>query len=233
MKNLLPASALIAKFVIDLLKLEIPSLPARIMYLPDVIVVVVMLIVTVRLVATQRLFAVPLKYMMVFMGFCYVVVSAAAMNDVSPQVSFAGARNYFKYLPLFLIPFAYHFSAEDIRKQFVVVVGLALIQIPVTVRQRFFQFKASDFASGDVITGTLGGSGLLSIFLVCTIIMIIAYYLGKRISLGRTIVLCLILLVPTTINETKVTPILLALGTLGLVFASTVSINGDHSRSIR
>jgi hypothetical protein len=55
--------------------------------------------------------------------------------------------------------------------------------------------------------------------------MLFAQLLGRRLSLGLTLLLGLLLLLPTTINETKITPIILFIGSCGLVYASRRQIN--------
>ena len=224
MKNLLPVFAFAAVFSIRFVMQEFPALPPRFMYVADLVIALVAAVTIARLVATQRIAAIPLKYLLVFSGFCYVVVSAIILNDVSPAVTFAGIRNYFLYVPLFLLPFAYDYSAKDAKKQFVVVLGLALLQVPIAFRQRFFEYSDP---SGDVVTGTLGfgASGILSVFLVSTTIMLVALSLGKELKFGRSLVLGLLLLLPTTINETKVTPILFGIAGCGLLYVKRRQIN--------
>jgi hypothetical protein len=228
MKHILPIAAFVPLFTVYYLLNEYPTLPPRILYVPDLVAGAVGAIVLVRLVATQRIFAVPLKYLIAFLGFCYVVVSAAVLNDVSAAVTFAGVRNYFKYVPLFLLPFAYVYSPNDVRKQLMVVLLVALVQIPLSFFQKFVEYSWEN--TGDVVNGTMGagGSGRLSIFLVATITMVVAQFLGKRISFGWTLVLGLLLLLPTTINETKITPIILLLGLGGLLYAKRRQISAKQ-----
>jgi len=134
-------------------------------------------------------------------------------------VTFAGIRTYFKYVPLFLIPFAYAYSQRDLNILFRIVVLLALVQIPVAFYQRFVEY--SKLLTGDVVTGTfgVGGSGTLSILLVCCALVLASHALTGRLSILLSGLLSLVLLVPTMINETKITPILLAVGAIGVLFA--------------
>ena len=212
MKSLLPLSVFVSTFLISFAIQRVPGIPKQFVYFPDLVIGCVASFVVVRLIATKRLGRIPLRYVLLFSAFCYVVISGALVNHLSPEVLFAGLRTYFKYVPLFLLPFAYDYSDRDIKYQFVALLCLGLLQIPVSFYQRFIQYRDSHRV--DVITGTLagGGSGTLSIVLVSMVTAIIALYLGKRISVRWAFGLGLLLLLPTTINETKVTPILLLIG---------------------
>ncbi len=117
-----------------------------------------------RLVLLGRIGLVPLRYWLVFLGFLYIVVCGSILNALSPDVAFAGIRFYFKYVPLFLLPFAFDYSEKDVKRLFTLVMILAFIQIPLAVRQRFFMF--ADKLSGDVVTGTTASSGGLAVLSV-------------------------------------------------------------------
>ena len=182
--------------------------------------------VLLRLLVTRRLLDVPLRYWLLFLGFVYIVVSGSILNEVRPDVTFAGVRFYFKYIPLFLLPFAFDYSEKDVRRLLILLAGFALVQVPIAFRQRFFVFTdAKTLGSGDVITGTLGGSGNLSLFLVGGIVLLTAFYLDRRVSLKTAITLAIIFILPATINETKVTPLALGVGVLALLFARRKTLN--------
>jgi hypothetical protein len=69
--------------------------------------------------------------------------------------------------------------------------------------------------------GTLMGSGLLSIFLISVTCVLTAMLLRKRIGLGTYILLLLLVLIPTTMNETKATIVLLPIGLLATFLAGS------------
>jgi hypothetical protein len=96
--------------------------------------------------------------------------------------------------------------------QLKVLLVLGLLQFPIAIIQRFIVYRNT--ATGDVISGTLGVSSVLSILLVCTIIVLLAFYLRKSMSAKQLLFLSVLLFIPTTINETKGTVILLPLGLL-------------------
>jgi hypothetical protein len=71
--------------------------------------------------------------------------------------------------------------------------------------------------TGDWTSGTLLQSGPLSIFLICAACVLAAFALRRVISWKKFAILFLLVLVPTMLNETKITLVLLPLG-LGLTF---------------
>jgi len=228
MRFLLPLAALVAVFLIEFLIHHFPELPSRVSYLPDAIVGAVAALVIARLVVTRRIGAIPPRYLLVFFGFMYVVISGTLLNQVSPDVTVAGIRSYFKYVPLFLIPFAYTYSQRDLNVLLWVIVLLALIQIPVAIHQRFVEY--SWLMTGDVVTGTfaVGASGTLSILLVCCALVVASYALSGRLSNVWAAFLSVLLLLPTAINETKITPILLTIGAVGVLFAKRHALAMRH-----
>ncbi len=147
----------------------------------------------------------------------YVVVCGSILNDLSPDVAFAGIRYYFRYVPLFMLPFAFDYSETDIKRLFVLLVVLALVQVPFAFRQRFFKF-ASDL-SGDIVTGTIGSSGALAVLSVALILVVLAFYLDSRISPSRAGTLGLLFLAPASLAEVKVVPIFFFIGALGVLLA--------------
>ena len=78
---------------------------------------------------------------------------------------------------------------------------LTLIQFPIAFYQRFVKFKG--VPTGDVVTGTLKTSNVLSVTLLCAMAFVFLAFLNKKISWKKFIFLSIFLLAPTTINETK------------------------------
>ena len=223
MKFLLPASVFLSVFFVHFMMDTFPSLPDRFQYMPDLAIAGVAAIVVARLVATRRFSRLPMRYWLAFLCFLYVIVAGLILNEVSPGVVFGGVRFYFKYVPLFLLPFAFDYSQADSKRLFVLVGALALIQIPLALHQRFFEY--SDTISGDVITGSLGSSTSLSLFAIGMIIFVVALFLDTRVNLKAAIVLGLLFILPAAINETKVTPIALGIGAVAVLFARRHAIS--------
>ena len=181
MKFVLPASVFIAVFFNHYLMHEFPSLPNRFQYLSDLIIVAVGAVVILRVTLLRRVRLIPIGYWLVFIAFTYVVVAGAVVNHVSPEITFAGIRFYFKYVPLFLIPIAYDYDARDVKRLWIMLIALSLLQLPVALHQRFIEYSGDP--SGDKIAGTLGLSTSLSLFLVAMITVVAALYIDKQSAL--------------------------------------------------
>ncbi|MEW6233117.1 MAG: hypothetical protein AB1566_12495 [Chloroflexota bacterium] len=162
----------------------------------------------------------PGRYILLLALLAVEVITGWLLNVVPSQSIFVGIRVYFKYIPLFLLPFAYRFSEVEIKKQLFLIGAFAILQLPISVYQRLVQFKG--FMSGDVVSGTLTISSFLSIFLVSVISVLYGLYLKKQLNLLSFLVMTSICFLPTTINETKGTLFLLPLGLLVVNFVSGV-----------
>jgi len=176
--------------------------------LPEVISGLILLLVILK-VGVDRSMVIPRSY--VILGLLAGLHGLAGMllNFVEPGVILNGLRPHLKWIPIFLLPMVFQVSARQLRTVLACVLALAVIQTPLALYQRFVEFK--DVPTGDVITGTLGfgGSGALSILLVGVISIVVAFYAAQRIRIVAALVLGILLFVPTTINETKATVILL------------------------
>ena len=217
MKLLLPSSVIFAISLITILKEQMPGLPARVQYVPDLVVAFVGSIVVARIVLLGRIGLLPLRYWLVFVGFLYVVVCGSILNHLSADVAVAGIRYYFKYVPLFLLPFAFDYSEKDIKRLFGVVTVLALVQVPVAFHQRFFEFATE--LSGDNVRGTTGSSGGLAVLGVALVLVVFALYLDSRISSIRAGTLGMLFLAPASLAEVKVVPIFFFFGVLAVLLS--------------
>ena len=208
MKNVLPISLFIV-----LLSLKL--LPGVFRWVPDILIGVIAVIVISR-VTINRSMKIPVVYLFVFSLFLLVVISGVILNQVSPDVIFAGVRTYFKYIPVFLLGMVYDYTKDDLKKQFIVLIVIGLLQVPLVFWQRFVQYRYT--YSGDAITGSLNSSNSLSIMMIALVFMLIALFLQKHITFKTTFVLSFLLFLPTTLNETKVTPIFFVVGMVSLIF---------------
>jgi len=99
------------------------------------------------------------------------------------------------------------------------MLAISLAQVPIAFEQRVtsaVKGRGIDI-SGDYTSGTLLASSILSIFLICAICVVTAYFMRGRLKAWQFVMLVLLLFLPTTINETKGTLFLLPIG-LSVVF---------------
>jgi hypothetical protein len=147
------------------------------------------------------------------------------VNDIGPGTAISGGRIYLRTIPFFLLALALPPSEPQLHKQFLVVLGLALLQMPLAVYQRIAKYQeavaqGTTTSTGDVVVGTLGISSFLSIFLICVATIVVALYSRKKIGIIPAAGLLFILLLPTMINETKSTFVLLPLAIFVTMLAS-------------
>jgi len=167
--------------------------------------------------ALKKLFSIHKKYIIFIIIFGLHIFTGFLINNESSGAIVAGMRGYLKYFPFFLLPIVYEFSEDQISRQLKFILFLAVLQLPITVIQRFVIY--SNVATGDAVRGTLATSSILSIILISTITILFAFYLRKMIARPQFLWLLLILFIPTTINETKGTLVLLPVGVfLPLIF---------------
>ena len=202
-------------FFTGLLTEQLKVLPNVLVWLPDLFAFGLALFVVPRIIA-RKSFKIPLKYLVAFFAFMYVVISGIVLNEISSETIIAGIRNYFKYTFIFLLPLAYDYSEVDLVKQFKVLLLLGLIQVPMTFLQRFVLYP--NLETGDVISGTVLKTTSLTIIMIGLIIFLIALYLKKTITLKSLLVLAFLLFLPTALNETKSTVIIFPAALVGLIF---------------
>jgi hypothetical protein len=171
-----------------------------------------MLVVLVRIMHGARV-DFDWRYGLFIVALLFTLTVGYMIQDVPDGAMLAGARSYLKFLPFFLLPAVHRFTTRQLRAQLMLVLVLALMQMPLAFYQRFVEFAAS-MHTGDPVKGTLTTSSALSMFLVVVIAGCVTFYLRDRLSLRALIVLCATLFLPTTINETKATLLLLPLALL-------------------
>lgn len=172
-------------------------------------------------------------YWFLFGAIGFTCLCGVLVNGVDSGPVFAGLRNYLRALPWFFIPAVFAFSEKQVRAQLLLLLGICLLQIPLSIEQRvatasnFYGFVA---ATGDWTIGTLMISSILSIFMICAICVLTALWVRKLIPTNRFLLLFVLLMIPTLINETKGSLLLLPLG-LAIAFM-TAAERGKRARQL-
>jgi hypothetical protein len=186
------------------------GLPTVLRFLPEVISLIV--VIYVLIAGTLNQFrCVPTKYWLILFGLVFIALCGIINNTPGPGALLNGLRYYFRAAPMFLLPMVLPVNDERLKRQLKALLALSLLQIPVTGYQRWVILSA-DRISGDDVRGTIMDSGVLSMFLICAALVWSGLMLRRRIGVLRYAILFLALLFPTTINETKVTVILVPFG---------------------
>jgi hypothetical protein len=150
-------------------------------------------------------------YWLVFGFLVLIVVAGAVTNRVDAGPVFAGIRTYLRAIPWFLLPAVITFTDLQVKTQLRLLVAIAAIQLPFAVQQASTAVSLGKI-TGDWTIGTLMLSPTLSIFLICCICIAAAFAARRKLKPWQFLVLFLVFLIPTTINETKATFFLLPVG---------------------
>ena len=208
-------------FLLDHLVFQLGLLNRYITWLPDVISILIVLIVSVRITLGYGQYIPPACRIFLIL-FLLNIIIGATINLVSPGPLIAGIRTYLKFIPLFILPFVYHFSSQQINMQLKLLLFLTILQVPVSIYQRFVLSRG--FITGDFVRGTLSSSGNLTAFLTCAIAILMAFYLAKRINFTLFIYIFILLFIPMTMNETKSTVLLLPMALAMPIFFSSSGV---------
>ena len=147
------------------------------------------------------------KYIILIIFYLIFIAFGIIINLVPSASIIIGFRFYLKFIPFFIFPIIYPFTEKQIQNQIRMIFLIIFFQVPVAIYQRFIE--SGDFYSGDGVKGTLGTSSMLSIIMISTISILLSKYLSKKMALYKFLLFSIILFIPTTINETKGTLILL------------------------
>jgi hypothetical protein len=214
-------SVLLCEFTVQAL-----ALPPIIRFLPELTSGLVILYVLVAGVRDRFQLVAP-KYWLFFGAISLVMLCGIIINNPGSGPLISGMRFYLRAVPLFFLPAVLPMTEEQLKRQLKLLLTLALVQLPVAAYQRWV-IMSEGRSSGDPVQGTLMDSGILSIFLICAALVLTGLLLKRRIGRVRYVVLLLLLLFPTTINETKVTVILLPFGLL-----TALILGADRGKRLR
>ena len=178
-------------------------IPQPLVYLPELFGAVAAAIVVIVGTRTRFRFVDPI-YWLLFGAILVLTLMGAIANHMEPGPVFAGLRIYLRAIPFFFLPAVLLFDDRQLRTQLAVLLFICLLQLPLTLDQRWATMVRGSF-TGDYVFGTLMNSGQLSIFLVGATAIVIGLVLRRMISTKAVFILLLLLLLPTMLNETKVT----------------------------
>lgn len=155
------------------------------------------------------------SYLLVFAIFVLVVLAGLVIADASAGPLVGGIRFYGKYVPFMLLPMVFEFSERQLQFQMKLLLGLALLQLPVTFLQRFVIYAGG---SGDLARGTFTSGSQNAIVLLSVIAVITGFYNKRLLSGAQAVIIGVLLFLPSTMAEVKgafvLMPIALLLPTL-------------------
>ena len=210
-------------FFLDFFHFKLGIVPRSATWLPEILAILTFLVIVLRFATLKEKPAIHPKYLTLLLLYSTIILIGIILNTTPPGSIIAGIRAYFKHLPFFLLPAVYDFSEEQFKKQLQFILPLLILQCPLALYQRLFQYRGS--LSGDPITGTLDVSSALSITMICSIAVIFALYLNKKIGFKFFVITACCLFLPTTLNATKGTLVLLPFALLLPAFFSQKEAN--------
>ena len=219
----------ISVFFADYLVAEFPQIPRIATWTPDAVAGLMLLLIAIRIASVRTVQLHP-KYMVWGAFMLLSILIGVIVNDVQSGSIFYGLRRYARYIPVFLAPVVFRFSDRDLSRQLVIVLALALLQVPFAIYQRLVDFPKS--FSGDVVFGTLMDSGILSVFLVSTLAMLTAYYVKENLRFRSYVALAFVLTVPVALNETTAALVLLPIAIVGPFVLSALGGAGFGRRLV-
>lgn len=182
-------------------------IPNALGWITEVMAIVFIPVILVCLAVNKKFYA-PYHYLVMVSLSLFIVAISFLYNQSEASALILGLRHHFKWLPFFLLPIVYNFTEKDIRKILWLVCAFFIIQAPLSFLQCFVWYVSR---SGDDVRGTLGTSAVLSVMLISGIAIVYSLFLTKHIKLRLFITLAGIFLIPTMLNETKGSFILLPL----------------------
>ncbi len=195
-------------------------LPDIFSYVPEVLSILAAVYVVVSGGQDRFQYVRPV-YWLVFGGLLMGVVCGAIVNGLDTGPMFAGIRTNLRALPFFFLPAVLLVTEKQLRSQLAILVAICFAQLPIAWFQRTMVPQARITFTGDYTFGTIMSSGMLTLFLVGAACVLTGFYLRKKIALWPFLLTLLLILLPTTINETKITLFLVPVALLATVYAAS------------
>lgn len=218
----IPYILFLSIFFLDFLSADLGILPTKVKWFPELLSGFI-LVASLMHLTVRKTIAIHPKYVLLLAAFIIQLIAGIILNSVEPGTVFAGIRYYFKYAPLFLLPAVYIYSDGQMLRQLKFLLCLALIQFPVVIYQYFFQkIPGHDTLDLDNVSGTLPITSILSIYLISVILIMLGFYFKQKLQFKHFFILTLFMFIPTTLNDTKGTLILLPVAIFVVVLAGRV-----------
>jgi hypothetical protein len=212
MINALVIAVFVVALSVEYLVHERELLHPYLILLPELFSAIAMVIVLGRLMAGARA-QLESRYVVFLAALLIVIVVGFVIQDMSTGAMVAGLRSHLKFIPFFLLAIVARFSPRDLRSQLWVLLALFLIQAPLAVYQRFFEY-AHMMQTGDVVRGMAATSSALSMLMMCGVAAVVSLYMRGKLRLPTTIIMVGLLVLPATLNETKATLFLLPMAVI-------------------
>ena len=176
-----------------------------------------LLVAAVLTASTKSLIHLPGRYLVLFLLLSLALIAGLIFNEVQSGAVFYGLRKYFRYVPILLLPILVKFPIKERIRHFKFFLFCAFWQLPAVIYQWETQRPTESNTSGDFMVGTLTTSGALTVFLLGTVVAWTAFFAKRRMNGLIYFLILPLLILPTWLNETTSSLILLPLA-VGLPF---------------
>ena len=210
--NALVIAMFVAVFAAEYLVKQLGVLHQYFALVPELMSAIAVLALLKYLFAGRR-WAIDWRYGLFLAVYLFIVAFGFLAQAMPSGAIVSGMRNYLKFLPFFMLPAVYPFTRRQLGVQLIVLLTLLAVQSPLAVYQRFIQYGSS-MHSGDPIRGFTTSSGVLSILMMAAVAVVVSMYLRRMIRFRTMLISTAVFVLPTTLNETKATLILLPVALL-------------------
>jgi len=189
-----------------LIGMHFPFIGTKIVWISDSILLVLAVKLFFELVRQKKDIFKDKENILIFV-LLFLGVFSALVERVPQIVVVCGLRNYFKFIPLFFAMKYLSPGKKFVKKVFLFLIFIAIINIPLSVFQFLF-YHDFDYVGG--IFG-VGGSAVLTVFQLLIIGYVLLLSKHGIIKRGQALFLSATLLSPIFINHTKISFFLLPL----------------------
>ncbi len=156
----------------------------------------------------------------------FVLCFSSILNEKVSLSTLLGFRLYLRFPAMLIVSIFFYLNEKDFKKYLFLLTIIGLIQIPISIVQYI------NFGAIDTVTGTLGhgSSGILSTFLLILIVLHLSSFALHKQKYG--LMLAPFLIIPTFINETKVTFVLIPVIVLYFIFIGPLRLVLDIRKMV-
>ncbi len=194
MRILIPL-IVIGSFILEWLSITLQILPYSVTWMLDFLIIFMFIFTILKRDHTHdnNLFLFKIALFLLLL----LVVFSAFIEDQSVFKILLGIRAFIRYILLFFFIQHTHLSEKSIKFNILLVISLALLQIPVSIIQ-FYLYGVS----GDLIFGTVRDTGAMVIILLFVDAILLSYYFFYKKKLIY-ILLIILTIIPSIIGEGK------------------------------
>lgn len=205
--NFLVGALFVSVFAAEYLVRQLQLVQRYFVLLPELLTGICLLVVLARLLAGKEV-ALDWRYVAFFALFFFMLLFGFVTQSMPAGAVISGLRSYVKFVPFFLLPAVYPFTSRQLKAQLAILLTILFLQSPLAVYQRFVQY-GDRLHTGDHVRGMAATSSSLSLLMIGVIVLLVALYYRRKLGFGFLLAAMAVFFLPTTLNETKGTVVML------------------------